>query len=64
MRPAFPSLPDSLRREQLKLRGYTDEQVDKFRAKKVLTEGDQYEPDRFNVMKPGTYYNKLFSALR
>ena len=51
-------------REQLKLIGYTDEQVDKFRAKKVLTEGDQYEPDRFNVMKPGTYYNKLFSALR
>ena len=51
-------------REQLKLIGYTDEQVDKFRAKKILTEGDQYEPDRFNVMKPGTYYNKLFSAMR
>lgn len=51
-------------REQLKLVGYTDEQIDSFRAKKVLTEGDQYEPDRFNVMKPGTYYNKLFSALK
>lgn len=51
-------------REQLKLIGYTDEQIDKFRAKKIVTEGDQYEPDRFNVMKPGTYYNKLFSALK
>ena len=50
-------------REELKKVGYTDEQVDKFREKKFLSEGDQFQPDRFNVYKPGTYYNMVFSAL-
>lgn len=51
-------------REQLKLVGYTDEEIDKYRASGLITEGDQFEPDRFNIMKPGTYYNKLFSAIK
>lgn len=50
-------------REQMKLVGYTDEEIDAYRAKGLVTEGDQFEPDRFNIMKPGTYYNKLFAAI-
>lgn len=50
-------------REELKKIGYTDEQIEKFRAKKILTEGDQFQPDRFNVQKPGTYYNMVFSGI-
>ena len=50
-------------REQLKMIGYTDEQIDKMRAKGMVTEGDQFEPDRFTITKPGTYYNKVFSAI-
>lgn len=50
-------------REQLKIIGYTDEQIDKFRAKKIVSEGDQFQPDRFNITKPGTVYNMVFSAI-
>lgn len=50
-------------REQLKICGYTDEQIDALRAKKVISEGDQYEPERFNVQKPGTAYNMVFTHM-
>lgn len=48
-------------REQLKVIGYSDEKIDKMRKKGLISEGDQFDPERFNVMKPGTYYNKIFS---
>lgn len=50
-------------REELKKIGYTDEQIDKFRAKKLASEGDQFKPDRFNIAKPGTVYNQLYTAM-
>lgn len=51
-------------REQLKQIGYTDEEIDEYRASGLISEGDQFEMDRFNVMKPGTYYNKIFSNIK
>ncbi|MDD2980880.1 MAG: CaiB/BaiF CoA-transferase family protein [Hespellia sp.] len=51
-------------REQLKELGYSDEKIDGLRSKGVISEGDQFESDRFDITKPGTYYNKVFSQLK
>lgn len=38
-------------REVLKRLGYTDEQIDEMRANKLIAEGDQWNPDMYNVLK-------------
>ena len=58
-----PGVGDSTREQLLKV-GYTNEEIDKLRAKKIVSEGDQYEPERFNIQKPGTAYNLVFSAMK
>lgn len=38
-------------RQVLKEYGYTDAQIDEMRANKLVAEGDQWDPDKYNMMK-------------
>lgn len=51
--------------QQLKAIGYSDEQIQAFLEKGVVTQLDPetYEYDRFNIMKPGTTYNMIMGGM-
>ena len=45
--------------------GYSDDQIKELLDSGMATQYDEkvFQPDRFNIMKPGTIYNQVFSAI-
>ena len=37
--------------EEAREAGYTDEQIDEMRTNKLIAEGDQWDPDMYNMLK-------------
>ena len=60
----FMSYPGEHTLEELKKLGYTDEQLKTMLDKSIISQHDPetYEYDRFNIMKPGTTYNKVMGG--
>lgn len=51
--------------EEFKKIGYSDEKIKSLLDSGLATQYDEdvYHPDRFNIQKPGTVYNQVFSAV-
>lgn len=45
--------------------GYSDEQIKVLLDSGMAIQYDEkvFQPDRFNIMKPGTIYNQVFSVI-